>query len=112
MNTYEATPCSQSQIRQDHHLRRRRKALLRHFGIVRGCPLGTVRDRCEWQVGGTAGEHDDARTGSDGCQLDRRVRPVLGDHCLVGKTPEGSRRPDRTTDVRLDASVVSGRVHA
>jgi hypothetical protein len=25
-------------------------------------------------------------------RLDRRVRPVLGDHRLVGKSPEGSRQ--------------------
>jgi hypothetical protein len=24
------------------------------FGSVRGCPLGTVQDRCEWQASGTA----------------------------------------------------------
>ena len=30
--------------------------------------------------------------GGDGSQLDRRVRPVLGDHRLVGKSPEGSRQ--------------------
>jgi hypothetical protein len=24
---------------------------------------------------------------------DRRVRPILGDHCLAGKSPEGSRQP-------------------
>jgi hypothetical protein len=31
--------------------------------------------------------------GGDGSQLARRVRPVLGDRCLVGKSPEGSRQP-------------------
>ena len=30
--------------------------------------------------------------GGDGSQLDRRVRPVPGDHRLVGKSPEGSRQ--------------------
>jgi hypothetical protein len=28
----------------------------------RDCPLDTARDRCLWHVGGTAGEHEDART--------------------------------------------------
>jgi hypothetical protein len=28
----------------------------------RDYPLHTARDRCLWHVGGTAGEHDDART--------------------------------------------------
>ena len=30
--------------------------------------------------------------GGDGSHLGRRARPVLGDHCLVGKRPEGSRQ--------------------
>jgi len=25
-------------------------------GVVRGCPLGTGQDRCEWQASGTASE--------------------------------------------------------
>jgi hypothetical protein len=29
------------------------------------------------------------RTLRDGFQLDRRVRPVLGDHRLAGKSPQG-----------------------
>jgi hypothetical protein len=28
----------------------------------------------------------------DGSEFARTVRPVLGDHCLVGKSPEGSRQ--------------------
>ena len=31
--------------------------------------------------------------GGDGSQLGGRVRPALGDHRLVGKSPEGSRQP-------------------
>jgi hypothetical protein len=31
-------------------------------GVVRGCPLGTGQDRCEWHAHGTAGEEDVART--------------------------------------------------
>jgi hypothetical protein len=38
-------------------------------------------------------EDDRAHPRAHGSQLDRRVRPVLGDHCLVGKSPEGSRQP-------------------
>ncbi len=30
--------------------------------------------------------------GGDGSQLAQRVRPVLGEHPLVGKSPEGSRQ--------------------
>jgi hypothetical protein len=29
------------------------------FGVVRGCPLETGQDRCEWHGSGTAGEDDD-----------------------------------------------------
>jgi hypothetical protein len=32
--------------------------------------------------------------GGDGSRLDRRVRPVLDDHRLVGKSPEGSWQPN------------------
>jgi hypothetical protein len=43
-------------------------------------------------VGGTAGEKDDALTWRRRLQLGPRVRPVLSDHRLVGKSPEGSRQ--------------------
>jgi hypothetical protein len=33
--------------------------------------------------------------GGNGSQLAQRVRSVLGDHRLVGKSPEGSRQPSR-----------------
>jgi hypothetical protein len=46
-----------------------------------------------WHAGGTGGENDVAPPpGGDGSQLGERVRPVLGDHRLVGKSPEGSRQ--------------------
>jgi hypothetical protein len=32
-------------------------------GIVRGCPLGTGQDRCEWHASGTAGEIDPVQHG-------------------------------------------------
>jgi hypothetical protein len=51
----------------------------------RGCPLRTARDRCLWHAGGTAGENDHLTRGGDGSQLVQRLRPVLGDHRLVGK---------------------------
>jgi hypothetical protein len=35
--------------------------------------------------------------GGDGSQLAQRVRRVLGDYCLVGKCPEGSRQPGEET---------------
>jgi hypothetical protein len=63
----------------------------------RECPLDTAGDRCSWHVGGTAGENDDAPLGDNGYQLLQRVRPVLGDHHLVGTSPEGSRQPDGET---------------
>jgi hypothetical protein len=63
----------------------------------RECPLDTAGDRCLWHVGGTAGENDGARTWPLRLQLDCSVRPVLGDHRLVGKSPEGSRQPGGET---------------
>src|SRR5215213_4546344 len=35
----------------------------------------------------------------DGSQLGQRVRPVLGNHCIVGKSPEGSRQVAPTFNV-------------
>jgi hypothetical protein len=58
-------------------------------GVVRGCPLGTGQDCCEWHVSGTAGEDDSWHTVAPSVQLDRGVRLVLGDHCIVGKSPKG-----------------------
>jgi hypothetical protein len=54
-------------------------------GIVRDCPLGTGQDRCEWHASGTAGAIDSVQPGGVGSTVTRRVRPVPGDHCLVGK---------------------------
>jgi hypothetical protein len=59
-------------------------------GVVRGCPLRTGRDRCEWHGSGTPDEDDVRRARKSGHQLDRRVRPDPGDHRPVGK---GRRRP-------------------
>ena len=41
---------------------------------------------------GLPAEDDDAPPGGNGSLLNPRARPVLGDHCLVGKSPEGSRQ--------------------
>jgi hypothetical protein len=68
-------------------------------------PLGvTVSVRCIPLVTAAYGTRvaRPARTtrlgrGGDGSQLDRRVRPVLGDHRVVGKSPEGSRQPGAET---------------
>jgi hypothetical protein len=66
--------------------------------VVRGCPLGSLQDCCEWHACGTAVEHD------AGCPVharwlhpDRSVRAILGDHRLVDKGPEGSRQPGGET---------------
>jgi hypothetical protein len=59
-------------------------------GVVRGCPLRTGRDRCEWHGSGTPDEDDVRRARKSRHQLDRRVRPDPGDTRLVGK---GRRRP-------------------
>jgi hypothetical protein len=38
-------------------------------GVVRGCPLGTGRDRCEWHASGTAGEMTRAHGDTGGSNL-------------------------------------------
>jgi hypothetical protein len=63
-----------------------------YFVVVRGCPLGTVQDRCEWHASGTASEGDPCTPWRRWLCLDWRVRPVVDDHRLVGKSPEGSRQ--------------------
>ena len=65
--------------------------------VVRGCPVGTVQDRCEWHACGTTSEDDPRTPWRHWLRLDRRVRPVLGDHRLVGKSPEGSRQSQTGT---------------
>jgi hypothetical protein len=62
------------------------------FVVVRGCPLRTVQDRCEWHACGTASEDDPRTLWRRWLRPDRRVRPVLSDHRLVGKSLEGSRQ--------------------
>jgi hypothetical protein len=59
----------------------------------RNCPLGSVQDFCEWHASGTAVEDDAEQPVCLRFHPDRRVRPVLGDHHLVGKSLEGSRQP-------------------
>jgi hypothetical protein len=58
------------------------------FVVVRGCPLGTVQDRCEWHACGTASEDDPRTPWRRWLRLDRRVRAALGDHRL-GAWPDG-----------------------
>jgi hypothetical protein len=49
------------------------------------CPCMTAVDRCLGHVQGTAGETEHARAWRRWHHLGGRVRPVLGDACLVGK---------------------------
>jgi hypothetical protein len=46
-------------------------------GVVRGCPLGTGQNCCEWHDRGTAGENDVVQPISVDYQVGRMVRPVL-----------------------------------
>jgi hypothetical protein len=55
------------------------------LGVVRGCPLGTDEDRCEWHASGTAVEDDPGIWLRRWFYPDRTVRHVLGDHRLVGR---------------------------
>jgi hypothetical protein len=63
--------------------------------LLQHCPwlsAGDDHDRYEWHASGTAAEDDPGIRLRRWFRLDRRVRPVLGDHRLVGKSPEGSRQ--------------------
>jgi hypothetical protein len=53
------------------------------FAVVRACPLRTVQDRCEWHACGTASEDDPRTQWRRWLRLDRRVRLVQADHCVV-----------------------------
>jgi hypothetical protein len=64
----------------------------RRSRLLRGCPWLSARDRsdrCEWRACGTAGEDDPRTPRRRWLRLDRRVRPFLGDHRLVGKESGG-----------------------
>jgi hypothetical protein len=58
--------------------------------VVRSCPWLTVP--CGTWVARPA-KTTMLPPGGDGSQLGQRMRPVLGDHRLVGKSREGSRQP-------------------
>jgi hypothetical protein len=89
----DAIPCSQSQIDQDRYLRKRLttqvEGAIALSVIVRWGPLRTA-------VNGTPVARPLRTTPSDPSCLrfypDCRVRPVLGDNRLVGKSLEGSRQ--------------------
>jgi hypothetical protein len=58
--------------------------------VVRGCPAVTVQDCCEWHGSGTDAEDDPGIQLRRRHYLDRRVRPILGNHRLVGKPRRGA----------------------
>ena len=60
-------------------------------GVVRGCPLGTDHDRCEWHGSGTA---EDNPWYACRCwvHLDHRVRAVRGNHGCMGKPLQTARQ--------------------
>ena len=86
------TSCLQSQIGGGRHLRSWGSGAGRgRRGVVRGCPLGTDHDRCEWHGSGTArGQPWYA------CRcwvhLDHRVRAVRGNHGCMGKPLQTARQ--------------------
>jgi hypothetical protein len=59
------------------------------LGIVRGCPLRTGRDSCEWHGGGTTDEDDVRATGSVCISSTVAQGPSPADAGLVGKPPFG-----------------------
>jgi hypothetical protein len=74
---------------------------------VRQIPLVTAAYGT--RVARTSGRSATFGRGGDGSQLSQRVSPVLGDHCLMGKSPEGSRQSGgetRTLARRLECSLV------
>jgi hypothetical protein len=73
----------------------------------RECPLDTAGDRSLWHAGGTAGENDDARAWRRRLPARLLGRLVLGDQCLVGRSPKGSRQPRR--DSGSDPNLVGPR---
>jgi hypothetical protein len=60
-----------------------------HRGLVRGCPLRTDRDCCEWHGSGTSDEDDVRAAGSVGISSTVAQGPSPADVCLVGKPPFG-----------------------
>jgi hypothetical protein len=94
----QSTRSSQSQIGWDHHLGRREAAQVDAVSAlsvgIRWVPLVPV-------ARGTRVARR-ARTttlapGGDGSELALTVRPALGDYCVVGKIPWGSRRSGEET---------------
>jgi hypothetical protein len=89
-----ATPCSQSQIGRCCHPRgwgtapveaASRLSVVVRSGPFRTAVNGTLVARPSRMTPGTRSRR--------WLHPDRRVRPVLGDHRLVGKSPDGSRQP-------------------
>jgi len=89
MKAYEATPAPKPLLSPEKAGNGAGRGC---FGVVRGWPLGTVTDRCEWHACGTASEDDPRTAWRRWLRLDQRVRPALGDYRLAGKSPEGSRQ--------------------
>jgi hypothetical protein len=67
----------------------------------RECPLDTAGVRCLWHAGGTAGENDNAPTRRQRLPAGLEARLVLGDQCIVGKSPKGSRQPGRRPELEV-----------
>jgi hypothetical protein len=72
-------------------------------GVVRGCPLATGQDSCEWHACGTAGSTRMASGCRRRLQMSRRRGPPWMTDCLVGKP---RRRPGRR--VRICVALAAG----
>jgi hypothetical protein len=76
----------------------------------RDYPLHTAGDGCLWHVDGTAAKNDQAaHQVATAPSSPTGVRPVLGDHRLVGKSPKGSRQPGGELDRSLGCFAGPGR---
>jgi hypothetical protein len=94
------TSCLQSQIGRDRHLQRGDAA---HVDAASALSVVVRSGPVETAVNGTPVARPPRMTPESACALlrpDPTVRPVFGDHRLVGKSPEGSRQPDGGLELR------------
>jgi hypothetical protein len=64
----------------------------RRFPMPNGPSTDQSPRGCCEHIGARPRERRSSKLGSDGYQLDRRVRAIPADHCIFAKSPEGSRQ--------------------
>jgi hypothetical protein len=73
--------------------------------VVRGCPPGTVRDRCESHGCGTAGKNSDARTWRRRLPADPEGEARPGDQCIVSPSRPRIALSDLPAEALVNKSV-------